>query len=232
MRRTLLATGLFAIALTPGFANPIVINNTGNGSTTDGTADPNWTYTNSGGTTAQALVANNGGVDFFNGNCCGGGPWTPDTATSSWLVDNISNTRSGGDPLTFQTTFDLTGLDPMTATLTGSWGIDDGGTLELNGVAISDLPGQSASHWDTTGLNAFSVAAGSGDFVAGINTLEVVFTDNDDSFEGVNVRVSGTASALAAPEPGTLLLFAAGFAALALFSSVRSRRVRNCTKAQ
>jgi hypothetical protein len=209
------------LAPASAIAASITIHNTGNGSTVDGTADPNWTYTNSGGTTAQALVANNGGTDFFSGSCCGGGPWTPDTTTSSWLVDNISSPASGGDPLSFKTTFDLTGLDPTTASLSGEWGIDDGGELELNGNVISNLPGQNASHWDA--LNAFSVVGSSGFFVSGINTLSVVFTDNDNAFEGVNVQVSGTAATLA-PEPGTVALLCTGLAALGV--KLRRRTVQ------
>jgi hypothetical protein len=77
MKLTNLATfvGACSISLLPSFAfaDSITIFNTGNGSTTDGTVDPNWSFTNSSSVTAQALVVNNSGVDFFNGGCCGGG---------------------------------------------------------------------------------------------------------------------------------------------------------------
>jgi hypothetical protein len=209
LRRVVVGLGL---ALTPAasLAASITIFNTGNGSTTDGAVDPHWTYTQ-GSTTSSALVANNPGVDFFNGFCCGGGPWTPDTSTSSWLVDNISSPQSGGNPLSFQTTFDLTGLNPLTAVISGAWGIDDGGSLFLNGHLVSSLPGQNASHWDNASLTPF-LDGTIGDFLPGLNTLAIVFDTNDNAFEGVNVRVSGAADPLAGatPLPAALPLFATG----------------------
>src|SRR5664280_113064 len=115
------------------FANSINIGSTGNGSTTDGTVDPNWTYTSSVNGTGQGLVANNPGVDFFNG----APPWVADSTSSSWIVDNTANSSSGGGTLSFSTTFSLAGLNPLTASLSGAWAIDDQGVLELNGHIIS-----------------------------------------------------------------------------------------------
>jgi len=175
-------------------ADVINIHSTGNGSTVDGTVDPYWTFTNSSSVTGQALVAANNGVDF---GCCGPLPWTPNTSSSAWIVDNTSSDRSGGNPLSFQTTFSLTSFDVASASISGGWAVDDGGTLSLNGHVISTLLGPSG--W--TSLNPFSVSGASGFFNAGLNILRVDLTVNDNSFEGVNVQVTGSADPLAAPGP-------------------------------
>ena len=200
------------------FASPININSTGNGSTTDGTVDPNWTYTNSVSATGQGLVANNSGVDFFNG----APPWVADSTSSSWIVDNTANSSSGGPPLSFSTTFNLAGLNPSTAFLSGAWAIDDTGVLELNGHIISTLASDGFS-WGV--LNAFSVSGSSGDFLSGTNVLSAVLTTNDDFFEGTNVQVSGTADALvsATPIPAALPLFAGGLGLMGFLARRRKR---------
>jgi hypothetical protein len=200
------------------FANPININSTGNGSTTDGAVDPNWTYTNSVPATGQGLVANNPGVDFFNG----APPWVSDSNSSSWIVDNIANPQSGGGALSFSTTFSLAGLNPLTASLSGAWAIDDTGVLELNGHIISTL-GTAGFSWFT--LNAFSVSGSSGDFLSGINVLSAVLTNNDNFFEGTNVQVTGTADPLisATPIPAALPLFAGGLGLMGFFARRKKR---------
>ena len=200
------------------FASPININSTGNGSTTDGTVDPNWTYTNSVSATGQSLVANSPGVDFFNG----APPWVADSTSSSWIVDNTANSSSGGPPLSFSTTFNLAGLNPSTAFLSGAWAIDDTGVLELNGHIISTLASDGFS-WGV--LNAFSVSGSSGDFLSGTNVLSAVLTTNDDFFEGTNVQVSGTADALvsATPIPAALPLFAGGLGLMGFLARRRKR---------
>ena len=195
-------------------ANVIPLFSTGDGSTTDGHVDPNWTYTNASSVTGSALVAGNPGTDFFNGSCCGGGPWAPNTSSSAWIVDNISSTASGGDPLSFQTSFSLDGLDPISAVVSLEWGIDDGGNLLLNGAVVDSLPGQNGHNWDTL----HSVTLNSG-FVAGVNTLQIVFTSNDNSYEGVRVQID-SALATSVPEPRSGILL--GFGAVLLLTGVRA----------
>ena len=202
------------------FASPININSTGNGSTTDGTVDPNWTYTSSVNGTGQGLVANNSGVDFFNG--ANSVPWVADSTSSSWIVDNTANSSSGGPPLSFSTTFSLAGLNPLTASLSGAWAIDDTGVLLLNGnnIAILGTPGFS---WDA--LTAFSVSGSSGFFLPGLNVLSAALTSNDNFFEGTNVQVTGTADALisATPIPAALPLFAGGLGLMGFLARRKKR---------
>jgi len=220
IQKTALGVIFAGLLLVPSlaFANSINISSTGNGSTTDGAVDPNWTYTNGNSVTGQGLVANNPGVDFF----AGAPPWVADSTSSSWIVDNTANSQSGGGVLSFSTTFNLAGLDPLTASLSGAWAIDDTGVLQLNGHTISTLATAGFS-WDQ--LNAFSVSGSSGDFLPGLNVLTAVTTNNDNFFEGTNVQVSGTADALASttPIPAALPLFASGLGLIGFFARRKKR---------
>jgi hypothetical protein len=189
-------------------ANSIPVFSTGNGSTVDGTVDTHWTFTDSGNSTSgNAKVGANPGVDFFNG----APPWVANTSSSAWIVDNTSNSQSGGGSLIFTQTFSMAGLDPTTAAMSLSWAIDDTGTLVLNGHTIGTLSTQGFS-WDI--LNSVTVPAA--DFIAGTNTLVATVTNNDNTFEGTNVSItSATANALVGtPEPATWALFGLGVASL------------------
>jgi hypothetical protein len=208
---------LFAAVSWIAHADSIAVHSTGNGSTTDGTLDPNWTYTNSSNTTANALVANKPGTDFWNGGTCFSvpcGPWAADTTSSSWLVDNTANPQTGGLPLSFQTTFNLAGLDPSTASVSLEWGVDDTGTLLLNGNVVASLSDETGgAPW--TSLHVVTLNSG---FLPGVNTLEVALTSSDDNFEGARVQInSATASPAAVPEPSSFVLLAGVVSALVCF---------------
>jgi len=64
------------------------------------------------------------------------GPWLASGPTSKWIgpMANQSTGNQVGN-YTYRTTFDLTGLDPTTAVLTGRWTSDNGGVdILINGV--------------------------------------------------------------------------------------------------
>ena len=136
-----------------------------------------------------------------------GGYWLLNSSTSRWIAPaqnqgyptGAVNHAAGN--YTYRLTFDLTGLDPVTAHVTGSWAADNAGTaMLLNGVSTGyTTPSYSA-------LTAFALSSG---FVAGINTLD--FVVNEYASSGANptgLRVdglTGTASAVPAPAAGWLL---------------------------
>jgi hypothetical protein len=106
---------------------------------------------------------------------------------------------------TFTQTFDLTGLDPATAKISGQWAADQFGTISLNGNVIASL---GDGNW--TQLNSFEATS---HFVPGVNALsiEVLFPDGGD---GLLVSgIQGTAEPV--PEPISALVLITGLAALA-----------------
>ena len=152
----------------------------------------------------------NPGNVFVIGNP-GGVGWINNTATSSWVSADAS-TFAGGGPFTYHTTFDLTGLNPGTAVITGTLSADDQASIFLNGVDVFDGLPTGAAPWAQ--YEPFTIST---NFVNGINSLDIVVPNNinspDDGPTGVQLNLSGTASP--SPEPASLALFALGIGALA-----------------
>jgi hypothetical protein len=76
-------------------------------------------------------------------------------------------------------TFDLTGEDLATTEISGLWGVDNVGTIQLNGLSINigggtlQLPQVIADNYSTP--HSFVLTNG---FVAGLNTLDFIVSDN------------------------------------------------------
>jgi hypothetical protein len=181
--------------------------------TDGGETDANWTSTvdptfDPTGAT-QTVFPNN--ADWYGG-------WTPNTSSSDWIARNANVTDNGPAPYSFFFTFDL--ADTTGAAISGSWTIDDEGTLSLNGTQIGSL---GDGNWGS--LAAFS-DSNALDFVAGLNTLEITMTSDDDFLEGVDLTGSLTGDiAGAAPEPATWLLMAGGLG-LGAIGKLRLRKAR------
>jgi len=122
---------------------------------------------------------------------------------------------SAGDYV-FHTTFDLTGFNPASANISGQCMVDNLATnVSLNGTTVLTQGTICSSY---TNFHAWNILTG---FVSGVNTLD--FTVHDDGAPvGFRAEVTGTATAAvgAVPEPGTLLISAAGL--LLLFCGRRS----------
>jgi hypothetical protein len=96
--------------------------------------------------------------------------WVHDTSSSQWVWET-SNGTPLNVTLTFRTTFVLNGLDPTTASISGSWATDNYGlSVALNG---HDLAITSAGYG---ALTPFTIPRGS-PFVAGTNTLDFTVQD-------------------------------------------------------
>ena len=107
---------------------------------------------------------------------------------------------------TFRLTFDLTGFDHTTASISGKATADDFLDITLNGTAIG-------SYADFVRLHSFSATSG---FVAGVNHLDFAVTGTGYA-DGLLVdELSGTA--VRVPEPSSAVLLAAPLFALAVLA--------------
>jgi hypothetical protein len=182
------------------------------------------TDTSSGSAIATTVGTSTGGFPIP--------PWIGDNAISAWIAPLIQGAgRFGGvngATYDYQVTFDLTGFDPATASITGQWSTDDQGLdIKINGVSTSQTtPLSSYASW-----TAFSVNSG---FISGINTLDfLVYNALADccnypaGYNPTGLRVELTASAdLATPLPAALPLFASGLGALGLLGWRRKRKAQ------
>lgn len=189
-----------------------------------GSIDPHWRLTISPDPAypgPSALVLNDNADPFFNG-------YVPNTLNSKWIGPradgghNFPRSDCTVGCLTadyhFETTFDLTGVDPGTVEILGQWVVDDSAEILLNGVSTGVsralVPMVSWATWDT-----FTISSG---FAPGINTLTVVVRNHffpnsnlSDNAVGMHMQLSATASI---PEPASLLLL--------IFSTVALPRAR------
>ncbi|MES1165355.1 MAG: VWD domain-containing protein, partial [Verrucomicrobiota bacterium] len=122
-------------------------------------------------------------------------PWIQNTAGYRWVWQTASGTPVDVTR-TFRVTFSLNGLDPLTASVGGTWATDNLGSIALNGQHISgDSGGFSA-------FASFSVPAGSALFVPGTNTLDFTVTDQGVVAGFLVGSIHGTASSVAPPFAG------------------------------
>lgn len=188
------------------WGDPIVLHNTGEGSSW-GDPDPNY-----------SLVAGPYGAHTLSVVYPYGFPflpslWTTAITDAQWIAPQTHYEDFRVDPAGmywYQTTFDLTGLIPATAVISGLWASDDCGEIYLNGVPTGQTT--SSTPYCLARPHPFTLTSG---FVAGINTLS--FLVENYSFSagnptGIIVSLSGTAEH--APEPVAVGLLGSGLLCL------------------
>jgi hypothetical protein len=207
------------VASTSAGAATITLFNTGvNGSGTvlgqGASPDTHYTLIPPGGTTVTEVWTAAGGFPV--------GPYLGDDTLSAWIGPNLNSPQplyGPGGIYDYRTTFDLTGLNPSTASITGLWSSDnDGLYINLNGVNTENPgnpygPPYSFTHWA-----AFSISSG---FQAGVNTLDFyVMNGNGDTDTAgpTSLRVEMTGTASATPLPSTWTMLLAGFVGLGFFA--------------
>jgi hypothetical protein len=193
-------------------ANTITLYNTGVDSLgavlADGTiGDPHYSLIGVPGGTTDIRVRSAAGYPIP--------PYVGGFAGSAWIGPN--NNASLDGPVghyTYRTTFDLSGLNPLTASITGGWSSDNNGVgIFLNGVDTGNL-GTSFTQF-SAGFAPFSILSG---FLPAVNTLDFVVY-NGGGPTALRVELSGTADPLSqgVPDGGlTGMLLGLGIAALGL----------------
>lgn len=130
-------------------------------------------------------------------------PWLADNSSSTWIAPTASTygqgATDGSAVYYYQIEFDLTGLDPSTAVITGQWSTDNyGSNILINGVSTG-----LANHSQFAAWTPFVISNG---FVAGMNTLTFMVNNGylepaPDGPTGLRVEMTGTAL-FASPIPG------------------------------
>jgi hypothetical protein len=186
-------------------------------------ASPDLHYTLNGGSLVTEVGTQAGGFPI--------GPWLGDSVTSAW-IGPLSDARfagANGATFDYQTTFNLTGLNPATAVINGRWSTDDQGIdILINGASTGQTtPPSSYASW-----TSFAITGG---FVSGLNTLDfLVFNLNSDCCDypagtnptGLRVEMTGSADLAAVPLPATWTMMLIGFFGLGFFA-VRGMKNRS-----
>lgn len=144
------------------------------------------------------------------------GLWIANSSESAWIGPTANGNYT---TYTYTTRFDLTGYDKSSASISGWWATDNGGTaILLNGTSLGIT---NLSTFPFTSKHFFSIL--SGPLLSGENTLAFVVY-NDTGATGLRVELSGEAEPSAVPEPSTLMLLAGGLTA-ACFIRKRNGKV-------
>jgi hypothetical protein len=114
------------------------------------------------------------------------GPWLANSAKSKWIAPMVETSTASTGDYSYQLLLDLTGYDPTTAFIAGSWASDDGGSIFLNGA---DTGFKSAGFG---GYSEFNITNG---FISGTNRLEFRISNGAIGYTGLRVEnLRGTAS--------------------------------------
>jgi hypothetical protein len=171
---------LAAVAAPTGAQASVTLFNTGVIGPDTGAIDPNYSVEGGG----QAIT-------YFNP------AYFADTASSRWV--SLSDTGTPGNgTVRFTTTF----LADSADLVSGLWGVDNFGSVILNGTTIATLSGTVEENFNQ--LHAFSFNP-----TVGSNILEFVITDTGPP---TAFRVDGFAAAV--PEPSTWAMLLLGFAGI------------------
>jgi hypothetical protein len=115
------------------------------------------------------------------------------TNNSSWIWATPDGAAPTSDWYTFQLLIDLTGFDPASVLIAGSWGVDNDAEMRLNGNAAvgtgTTLSGGLGTNY--TNLNAFQIM---GVFQAGVNTFDIAVkneTQGDPADNPPNLNPAG-----------------------------------------
>ena len=112
------------------------------------------------------------------------GPWVANSPSARWISPRFDSSGAAGGNYTYRTTFDLTGLDPAFARITGEWATDDTGLdILLNGASLGI---GNPNGFGT--FTPFTIPQGTPSFAAGINTLDFRLNNGSLGYTGLHIR--------------------------------------------
>jgi hypothetical protein len=118
------------------------------------------------------------------------GPWLPDDDASAWIAPSIDTLAAANANIRYETTFDLSGLNPAGAAIHGWLSVDDQLVdILLNGQST----GQSVAPGGFTSWAAFAITSG---IQPGVNTLTFVTWNGSvgNNPTGLRVEMCGWAT--------------------------------------
>lgn len=126
------------------------------------------------------------------------GPWIAEGPNSRWIAPRPQQgTGNAEGNYTYRITFNLTGFDPTTASISGQWSTDNNGSdILINGTATGQ--GNTAQFG---GWTQFRVTSG---FVAGENTLDFVVNNASPTPNPTGFRAELTGTVLPPNTPPTV----------------------------
>ena len=217
-KATFLAALCSAFLLLPGIAlaASIPVHNTGVNASdvlvAPGAQASFWTLSAKPVTAVEAI-----GSNPFRFNCC----YFADTATAAWAAPQASGNAGPAGIYAYDLVIDLTGLNPATASIVGTFGTDNDGSISLNGNAPVATTGVAAFGAPTP----FTMNSG---FVAGLNTIHLQVNNQGDPTAFFVSFTSATASAVLLPVPALSWPALAGLALLlAGLGSLLARKERS-----
>lgn len=123
------------------------------------------------------------------------GTWLPNSASSKWIGPRTDTAGAAGIPsadgegegvYVYRTQLDLTGFDPASIVITGSWATDNGGTaIRVNGTVVAGVVNDTGVTYG--GLKAFTLNASNATFISGINNLDFVVRNDAVGLTGLRV---------------------------------------------
>jgi hypothetical protein len=169
--------------------------------------------------------------------------WAANTATSRWInPDGVGGFMADWHPggvYEYETSFDLTGLDPSTVMISLAWAADDASVpftdfIRINGIALPPGGAGSGTGPDPGSYSGLHLklldATATPFFLPGINTLTFVVGNADTVGDptlapysgptGMQVTILGSDAAII-PEPGTGPMAAAALVALSVWARRR-----------
>jgi|JI8StandDraft_1071087.scaffolds.fasta_scaffold99673_2 hypothetical protein len=194
-----------------------------------GSIDPFWTISTDGVNFSSARVAYPGTYpDFGSGQTCCGMETVDGTAawvtTPSVVATSPTTGWGSGSAVYARRAIDLAGYDLASVSFNGKWRVADVATgIYVNGNLV---PQSASGTYAFSSDWSFSLAAGSGYFVDGINTIELRGYSVNNMWDAFWISTTVTGDVVAVPEPQTYALMLAGLGLVGVAARRGSARAR------